>query len=259
MTHICHLSGGVASWLATRRVVDRFGAENCLLIFADTLSEEASTYIFLDEAVKNLGSPYIRLCDGRNPWEVFADVKFLGNSRVDPCSRVLKRELIKSYVKSNFTESNCIQYFGFDATERGRLNDLRKRYDPWPVDALLCEPPYLQKHEIIQEAMKAGLSIPTMYWFGFSHNNCAGECVKAGQAHFKLLLEVLPENYAHAEAKEEELRRQLGDVSILRDRRRGKSRPMSLKEFRLRVTNTGEYDVNDKGGCSCFMSAEDEE
>jgi hypothetical protein len=33
------------------------------------------------------------IADGRHPWEVYRDEKFIGNSLVDPCSRILKREI----------------------------------------------------------------------------------------------------------------------------------------------------------------------
>lgn len=73
-----------------------------------------------------------------------------------------------------------------------------------------------------------------MYELGFDHNNCGGTCVRAGQRQWKHLLEILPERYAHAEGQEEELRELLGDVSILRDRRGGSSRPLPLSVLRTR-------------------------
>jgi hypothetical protein len=46
------------------------------------------------------------------------------------------------------------------------------------------------------------------------------------------VLEVFPERYAEAERQEVELRAELGDVAILRDRSGGRSRPLTLREFR---------------------------
>lgn len=42
----------------------------------------------------------------------------------------------------------------------------------------------LKKHNILQ---------PRLYDLGFTHNNCAGRCVKAGQKHFRTLRETRPE------------------------------------------------------------------
>lgn len=58
--------------------------------------------------------------------------------------------------------------------------------------------------------------------------------MRAGQRQWKHLLEVLPERYAYAQEREEELRSLLGDVSILRDRRGGDSRPLPLSLLRER-------------------------
>ncbi len=68
-----------------------------------------------------------------------------------------------------------------------------------------------------------------------SHNNCGGVCVRGGQKHWRHLLEVFPDRYAEAEEREQQLRAELGDVAILRERRGGVSRPLTLTELRQRV------------------------
>jgi hypothetical protein len=67
-----------------------------------------------------------------------------------------------------------------------------------------------------------------------SHNNCGGVCVRGGQRHWRHLLDVFPDRYAHAEAEEQRLRAELGDVAILRERRGGVTRPLPLTELRRR-------------------------
>jgi hypothetical protein len=91
---------------------------------------------------------------------------------------------------------------------------------------------------------------------GFSHNNCGGFCVKAGQGHFALLLRQLPEVYAHHEQKEEDLREYLGkDVAIMKDRSGGTSRPLTMREFRQGIQAcTIQPDMFDIGGCGCFTT-----
>ncbi|GAA0547435.1 hypothetical protein GCM10010172_31530 [Paractinoplanes ferrugineus] len=64
---------------------------------------------------------------------------------------------------------------------------------------------------------------------------CFGTCVRAGQRQWRHLLAVAPERYLAAEAEEEKLRAQLGDVAILKERRAGVSRPLPLRELRRRV------------------------
>ena len=64
--------------------------------------------------------------------------------------------------------------------------------------------------------------------------NCGRVCVRGGQKHWLHLLSVFPDRYAQAEQREQELRAQLGDVAILRERRGGISRPLTLTELRRR-------------------------
>ena len=254
---ICHLSAGVASWMAAKRTVERYGPEMVLLLFADTLIESAGAYAFLEACVANIGTVYgfHRLSDGRTPWQVFRDERFLGNSRVDPCSRILKRELLAKWIEDRFTPENCVQVFGFDWSEGDRFERLQKRFDPWPVDAPLLEPPYLEKRQIVQKARDAGLPISPMYELGFDHDNCGGRCVKAGQAHYAKLFHVLPSVYAEVESEENALRGLLGNVSILKDRTGGESRPLPLGEFRARI-EAKNFDTFDFGACSCFAPVE---
>lgn len=117
----------------------------------------------------------------------------------------------------------------------------------------MTEPPLLDKKDVLREMRAAGIRPPRLYGMGFPHNNCGGFCIKAGQAHFKKLLEQLPERYAYHERREQELREYLDkDVAILRDRRGGTTKPMTLKAFRERLEDTGEYDPEEWGGCGCF-------
>jgi hypothetical protein len=99
-----------------------------------------------------------------------------------------------------------------------------------------------------------GLRPPRLYREGFRHNNCGGFCVKGGQASFALLLRRHPDRYRYHERREQELRRRLGkDVSILRDRRGGITRPLTLRSFRRRLEcDAGDFERGEWGACSCM-------
>ncbi|KQM91845.1 MULTISPECIES: hypothetical protein [Sphingomonas] len=43
----------------------------------------------------------IWLVEGRDPWEVFRDRRYLGNSRIDPCSEMLKRKFFAQWRAEN--------------------------------------------------------------------------------------------------------------------------------------------------------------
>jgi 3'-phosphoadenosine 5'-phosphosulfate sulfotransferase (PAPS reductase)/FAD synthetase len=111
-------SGGVGSWAAAKRVAEAHGGVVGLtLLFADTLIEDADTYRFLEDAAANVGAPLVRIADGRTPWELFAAESFLGNTRVDICSRVLKRELADRWLAEHYTPEAVTVYVGIDWSE----------------------------------------------------------------------------------------------------------------------------------------------
>ncbi len=255
MKHVVHFSGGVGSWAAAKRVVERYGTDDLTLLFADTLIEDEDLYRFVVQAAANVGGNFVRIAEGRDPWEVFFAVRFLGNSRVDPCSKILKRAMLDRWRNENTTPEDSIQYVGIDWTEMHRLDRLQKRVAPWRYEAPMCDKPYLDKDQMIGALRREGIEPPRLYSWGFPHNNCGGFCVKAGQAQFKLLLEKMPERYAYHEKREEELRAFLGkDVSILRDRRNGESKPITLKAFREGIeTKTCQPDMFEWGGCGCAI------
>jgi hypothetical protein len=251
MNHLVMFSGGVGSWAAARRVVEEFGSDDLHLIFADTLIEDEDLYRFLDEAAANLGGTFHRVADGRTPWEVFEDARFIGNSRVDPCSKILKRQLLRKWMTERFEPAQSVIYLGIDWTEAHRLDNAKRYWGDWAVRAPLCEAPYLDKYEILEALENEGIEVPRLYKMGFPHNNCGGMCVKAGEAQFLLLLRTMPGRFKFHEEKEQAVRELLGkDVAILRDRKTRE--PLTLRDFRLRVEGGDEIDPHDWGGCGCF-------
>jgi hypothetical protein len=264
MKHFVNLSGGAGSWYTARRVIESHTnpGDEVHLVFADTNMEDEDLYRFLAQCVsdlKNLGEwydvgvTYTRLADGRDVWQVFNDVRFLGNSRIDPCSKILKRDLIRKHLEENFDPADTICYIGIDWSEEHRYKKAVPYWQPFIVKAPLTEPPYVDKAAILSHMTGLGINPPRLYGMGFPHNNCGGFCVKAGQGAFKLLLEKMPERYAYHEAKEQELRDRLGkDVAILTDRRGGERKPLTLLQLRKRVEGNEEVDELDLGGCACF-------
>ena len=253
MKHVVMFSGGVGSWAAAKRVVERVSREDVVLLFTDTLVEDADLYRFLKQSAANLRLPITWLVEGRDIWQVFRDKRFLGNSRIDPCSRVLKRELAEAYMTEHFDPADTVRYVGIDWTEHHRLTRLQERIQPWRVEAPMCEPPYLSKVQILDWVRSEGIQPPRLYDMGFAHNNCGGFCVKAGKGHFAHLLKHLPDVYAYHEGKEQELRDYLGkDVSVMRDT---DGSPLTMRAFRERIQSGAmQVDMFDVGGCGCFVN-----
>lgn len=246
-------SGGICSWIEAKRVVAKHGPEETILLFADTKMEDEDLYRFLDEAAKNVGAPLIKLCDGRNPWEVMRDEKVLAGHRTPACSRVLKIELMDKWIKEHCSVSDSVIHFGYDWSEHDRLERVRKIKAPWNVASYTCtEPPLLYKPQMMDALQREGIKPPRLYCLGFPHNNCGGFCVKAGQGQFALLLKRMPERYRWHEDQERRLRDELGwRQTILRDSPNGIVKPLTLREFRERVERMDAIDSQEWGGCGC--------
>jgi len=92
---------------------------------------------------------------------------------------------------------------------------------------------------------------------GFSHNNCGGGCVKAGQGQWAMLHRAMPERYAEFEAKQEAL---IADLPTARPFLRvtidKELNYVSLKDYRAQfLEKNAQIDMFDIGGCGCFVDA----
>jgi 3'-phosphoadenosine 5'-phosphosulfate sulfotransferase (PAPS reductase)/FAD synthetase len=253
--HIIMFSGGVGSFMAAKRVVEEYGAESTILLFTDTKTEDEDLYRFVTETTTYLKSKLVSLSDGRDVWEVFKDVKFLGNSRIAPCTRILKQTLARKWIEANYDPEDVRLYVGIDWSEEHRLEKIKENWKPYKIFAPLTDKPYLSKEDIFRVLKKIGIRRPRLYDMGFSHNNCGGFCCKAGQGHFANLLQQMPERYAYHEKKEEEMRKYLGrDIAILKRQKDNRSFPYTLKQLREDIElKDKQIDLLDIGGCGCFI------
>ena len=246
-------SGGVGSWGAAKRTVERHGVENVTLLFADTLIEDPDLYRFLDEAAADVGARLVKVTEGRTPFDVFRDVRYLGNTRIAPCSRVLKQEPTRKWMEANAPDAVVV--LGIDWTEEHRLDGARRGWAPFQVEAPLCDRPLVMKPDLLDELEARGIRRPSLYREGFVHNNCGGGCVRSGIGQFAHLYRQRPQTFALWEDAEAEMRSLLlNNVTILRDRTGGSTRPMTLRELRNRIeAKPSMFDGEDWGGCGCFV------
>lgn len=222
-------SGGAGSWMAAKRVAAEHGTDDLTLLFADVkgkstsphVGEDEDTYRFITEAAANVGGALVVLNEGRDIWQVFHDRRFLGNSRQANCSTELKQKPARAWLEANCDPADTVVYVGIDWSESHRMPAVEAAYLPYIAEAPLMDPPLLDKADMLAALEAEGIDVPRLYRAGFPHNNCGGFCVRAGQAQFELLLREHPDRYAYHEAKEQELRENLGkDVTVLKDRTR---------------------------------------
>jgi 3'-phosphoadenosine 5'-phosphosulfate sulfotransferase (PAPS reductase)/FAD synthetase len=260
MKHIIMYSGGIGSWAAAKRVIEQHGRENVTLLFTDTLIEDEDLYRFLRETSEQFGCELVWLKDGRDPWQVFKDVRWIGNSRIAQCSHLLKQKVAENWIKAHFQPEEVTLYVGIDWTEIHRLAAIVKHWSPYTVKAPMTEAPYLDKEDMKRLLKADGIKVPRLYEMGFSHNNCGGFCVRAGQGHFINLLKQKRELYLYHEQKEQEMREYLGrdDVSILTRTVNGKEQTLTLRQLREEYENGlgKQIDMFDIGGCGCFANYE---
>jgi len=232
--HVVQYSGCIGSWAATQRVIAEHGIANLVLLIADTRVEDPDLWRFVRDSTARIGVEPTVVADGRTPFEVFGDQRFLGNSRLAPCSAILKQRPARAWLKAHVDPADTVLYVGIDWSEAHRTPAIVNGWAPWTVRFPMCEPPLLSKQDMLDAARAVGLTPPRLYELGFSHNNCGGVCVRGGQRHWRHLLDVFPDRFAHVDAEEQRLRAELGDVAILRERRGGVARPLPLTELRRR-------------------------
>lgn len=268
MKWIVNWSGGLCSMFAAQREIQRHGTANVVNLFADTLYESPDLYEFNRRAEDLLGVEITRISVGLTPWQLFRKEGMIGNNGAPICSVRLKREPLNAWMESRFNLSDDQDSFsflpaatitlGFDWTELHRVSDFQAEQPSWRLSAPMTETPYWDKCRMILEAERLGFKTPELYVLGFPHNNCGGVCIRAGISHFVHLLAVLPARYAETELEElatndEFVRRGIkgGPFSILRDRRGGQTKPLLLRDLRLRVEAGEKFPRDEWGGCGC--------
>ena len=200
------------------------------------------------------------LADGRTIWQVFRDARFLGNSRVDPCSKILKRQLIDKWRATWAVPETSVNIIGYGPEEGDRV-DKAKRFwadKGWSV-AFPCFEAGIQSYHIREELDRYDIRLPRLYEMGFEHNNCRGGCVKAGIGAFVSLFQQDRGVFDEWKQGEEEMRELVGqNVSILTDRRGGERIPMTLATLQTRIESGEQFPTAKRFACGCFSTDENQ-
>jgi hypothetical protein len=202
--------------------------------------------------------------EGRDPYQVFKDERRLGNSFVDPCSKIIKRRFANRYITLSYAPEETIIYVGYDWTEEHRYT---KALPFWAksgycLECPLLEPPYIDKSSALSSLPEYGIDVPELYILGLAHNNCSGGCVKAGQGHYALIWDKRPRLFLYLMLKEQGIADHLGRVvSFLRKGEYGLTILYPLTHLKADLEAGRAIDRLAIGGCGCFSGedAPDEE
>lgn len=217
--HIIFFSGGKASFVVADWVKEKYPEDNIVLYFTDTLWESDDLYRFINESSDKLQLPMLTHCAGLNPIQLMFEKKLVFNSMIGDCSKILKMKVAadflkrgkkppiekwrnRQYLKREDFITGATLYFGIGFDEAHREKAIRKNWAPFQV-----EMPLIENNIWVDEVLKKwNIRQPKLYDYGFAHNNCNGRCVKAGQGHYKLLKESMPDVFKRIMEQEHHLR-----------------------------------------------------
>lgn len=237
MHAVVSIGGGLSSTIfLPEMMLERYGKANVHLVMAKLPNEDPDVWRLCDAVEKAYGVSITYIGLNLTPWDVFFQTRYLGNSRVDPCSRVLKREVLREYLVQHFSPEETTLSVGITWDEAHRMKDIRTRWGEigYRVEAPLIDDFFLNRQEQMAECQRRFGFVPRLYRWNFSHNNCGGACVKAGKRDWARLLWYLPEVYHWWESNEIAFGEHIGAYTILRDERTDGTHPLTLCAFRER-------------------------
>lgn len=236
--HVVSIGGGLTSTLfLPELVVARYGRAAVTLVMARLPNEDPDVWRLCDAVEAALGVPIQYIGLDQTPWDIFHAQGMMGSSRVDLCSRMLKREVLLAYMTAHHDPATTVLHLGITADEVERMIAVRANWGRhgWTVDAPLAEGPFLSRAEQMAECDRRFGFVPRLYRYAFGHNNCGGACVKAGHREWARLLYYLPEVYAWWESNEARFQADHQTAAtILREWGAGKRPQLSLATFRRR-------------------------
>lgn len=200
-------SGGLMSWGAAKLTVNKYGADNVLLLFADTGVESDGTYRFILQGANALGCNIVlvRANPGGKyitPWDIAAEHDFIPAWNRPICSAFLKQKPLEKWIKSNLNK-DCIVVIGFGIEEENRIERLKKSKRYKNLWFPLADKPYTTVCDIRKWLNEYGITESDLYDKGANHANCNGACFQAGIGTWAWLYTTNKPLFLHYAEKEE--------------------------------------------------------
>jgi hypothetical protein len=227
--HLIFFSGGKASFAVAHWVKEKYPEDNVVLYFTDTIWEDDDLYRFLHEVADKLKLPMLIQSMDITPLQLMYEKELVFNSRLGECSRILKQKVSRDFIfkgkspkreewynrellKNEDFLTDAKLYFGIGVDELHRKDAIEYNWQPYEVIF-----PLMEEDIDINELLEMyDIDKPRLYLLNFSHNNCAGRCIKGGQGHFVNLLEKDPQAFAELEEAEIVLNSLINEVKPLK-------------------------------------------
>lgn len=224
---IVAFSGGLASAWCADWAVNNYPKEDVILYFNDTKWEHPDLYRFIKDMAAYLDKDIHDDSNGMSPEELFYKKHAIANNRMPFCSRILKAERLQAFYRDG-----DIIVFGIGPDEAHRAHRIVGRYQALAAKTgktpILSFPLITANVDLRVWIASIGIELPSLYKYGFEHNNCSGGCVRAGKKQWVKLYYDLPEVYAERERVEREVGLKFNKrMTILKDE--------SLAELRARI------------------------
>lgn len=160
MKYVVSYSGGLGSFMTAYLLKKKY--KDFDLIFCDTNTEDEDLYRFLLDTEKYFGKKIIRLNNGLNIWQAQHIAFYQANSRVDPCSRILKREQFKRYMRRTYKSNSTILALGIDDSEKHRIQGFNRNHAPYRTIFPLMGR-NIARDDILEILVKIGIEPPRLY------------------------------------------------------------------------------------------------
>lgn len=195
MKHVCGFSGGVDSQACARWLLNRYPAEDVILLFSDAGGwEDPITPAFVEEYSDKV-HPVIKVeAKISDMWETpgFAETKgYDGNAKLDfvtmcqikgraPsrkaqfCTEKLKLVPQKRWMEENLSDGDFERYTGLRRDESVSRRDTPDREWDTYFDCYVNNPiAWMSKREVFDFVIEAGEDINPLYTMGFGRVGCA--------------------------------------------------------------------------------------
>jgi hypothetical protein len=247
----CHVFGGAGSAVAAMRCIEWYGAERVTLVNADTGCESSGNYSLVDALERACGVEIVRLAQGGDIWDVFDTHGFMRQGGACKASVELKQKPLDNFTRSVFLPHEVLIAVGLSWEEPERQRRLAKKLEPYQVFYPLNASPQLTECAIVAELDRYGLPESMAYNLGYTHDNCKGGCILAGQAQWAGLLSDDPDHFAYCEQRERVFYDRTG-FSVLKDRRGGRTISYPLFQLRADVAAGRKFRNTWRSTCGCM-------